>query len=210
MKVTSLLAFSWGCQVAHSLSTPSSFQARTAPFLGKNQWTMRVGKGNGKGEGGMLRNNKILRQNEDRKNSFKDPSKVFIGNLHWNTTKSDLTELCGRFGDVAHVKVIMNHYTGNSKGIAFVKYCDPVSATSALSTLDGYEFPAGSGRKLVCDNVEEKEKVKLKKGKAAQAQRAAAKLAEKHEKSAVFDIESAISSQEETALLSELGSTSWE
>ena len=49
-----------------------------------------------------------------------------------------------------------------------MKFCDPISSTAALSSLDGVVF---QGRKIVCDNVEEKEKVKKKKGKRAQALR---------------------------------------
>jgi RNA recognition motif-containing protein len=126
---------------------------------------MRIGKGNGKGSGGMLTGNSILVKNAARKESLKDPNKIFVGNMHWNTTKADLMALGSKFGSVAHVKVVMNHYTKLSKGFGFIRFCDPISATSALSSLPGTEL---HGRALRCDNVEEKEKPKKKKGKSAQ------------------------------------------
>lgn len=89
---------------------------------------------------------------------------MFLGNLNWNVTASELKTMCRRFGDVAHVKVVKNHYTGNSKGIAFVRFCDPISATAALTTLHGQEL---YGRLIVCDNVEEKPKLTKKQRKLA-------------------------------------------
>jgi RNA recognition motif-containing protein len=108
--------------------------------------------------------NSIFVSDAARKKSLHDPNKVFLGNLNWNVTALELKTLCRRFGDVAHVKVVKNHYTGNSKGIAFVRFCDPISATAALTTLNGLEL---YGRLIVCDNVEEKPKLTKKQRKLA-------------------------------------------
>ena len=112
-----------------------------------------------------LKGNSVFASDAARKSSLVDPNKVFLGNLNWNVTAPELKELCKRFGDVAHVKVVKNHYTGRSNGIAFVRFCDPISATAALTTLNGYEL---HGRLLVCDNVEEKPKLTKKQRKLAE------------------------------------------
>lgn len=109
--------------------------------------------------------NSVFASDAARKSSLVDPNKVFLGNLNWNVTAAELKEICKRFGDVAHVKVVKNHYTGRSKGIAFVRFCDPISATAALTTLNGYEL---YGRLVVCDNVEEKPKLTKKQRKLAE------------------------------------------
>lgn len=132
---------------------------------------MKVGTGNGKGNGGMLKTNSIMVNNLQRRNTLKDPNKVFIGGLNNNTTKADLRELCKNYGDVVHVKLVMNYYTKpnctkKSKGYAFVRYCDPIGAAAALSSMTGTML---DGNALVCDSVEEKENVKKKKGKKASA-----------------------------------------
>jgi len=112
-----------------------------------------------------LKGNSVFASDAARKSSLVDPNKVFLGNLNWNVTAVELKEICKRFGDVAHVKVVKNHYTGRSKGIAFVRFCDPISATAALTTLNGYEL---YGRVVVCDNVEEKPKLTKKQRKLAE------------------------------------------
>ena len=76
---------------------------------------MRVGKGNGKRSGGMNTGNSIMRENQRRRAELKDPSKIFIGNLAWNTTKDELTSVCKSHGDVAHVKIVRDHFTQKSK-----------------------------------------------------------------------------------------------
>jgi len=76
---------------------------------------MRIGKGNSKGMGGMTKGNSIMVNNLVRQKAFKDPNKIFVGNLNFTTTTDDLKNLCKQYGEVAHVKLVKNHYTGNSK-----------------------------------------------------------------------------------------------
>ena len=50
--------------------------------------------------------------------------------------------------------------TFSLQGFGFVRFCNPISASSALSALPGTII---NGRPVVCDNVEEKEKAKKRK-----------------------------------------------
>jgi len=120
--------------------------------------SMKVRNGNGKS--GMQ--NSVLNNNRLRLKQFTDPNKVFIGNLNYNATSDDVRSHCGKFGDVAHVKLITSHVTGKPKGFGFVRFCETISATSALSSLDGTEL---LGRKIICDNANEIIKVRQRKGR---------------------------------------------
>eukprot|EP00622_Pseudochattonella_farcimen_P003741 FR738980.1.p1 GENE.FR738980.1~~FR738980.1.p1 ORF type:complete len:196 (+),score=8.80 FR738980.1:84-590(+) len=84
--------------------------------------------------------NKIMEANRLRIQAFEDPNKLFVGNLAWNTTKQELQAFCETIGPVSHVKIVKNRYTGLPKGYAFVRYCMPISATSALDILNDAEL----------------------------------------------------------------------
>ena len=88
---------------------------RARSGVGHIPLVMRVGKGNGKLSGGMRSGNSIMRENKRRRSELKDPAKIFVGNLAWNTSKEELTALCRSYGDVAHVKIVRDHFTRKSK-----------------------------------------------------------------------------------------------
>jgi RNA recognition motif-containing protein len=44
------------------------------------------------------------------------PSKLYVGNLAYSVSKSDLEELFSKIGQVQSVAVIMDKFTGQSKG----------------------------------------------------------------------------------------------
>ena len=48
-------------------------------------------------------------------------TKLFVGNLSFNTTSDDLVALCGEFGSVASAQIVTDRETGRSRGFAFVK-----------------------------------------------------------------------------------------
>ena len=47
--------------------------------------------------------------------------KIFVGNLSWKATEDVLRPLFEAYGTVVSVKVIVDQYTGKSKGFAFVE-----------------------------------------------------------------------------------------
>ena len=94
--------------------TSRRMMRRSVP-LAISTLSMRVGKGNSKRGGGMVTGNSIMRENRRRRAELKDPSKIFVGNLAWNTTREDLFDFCSSYGDVAHVKILRNPITKKSK-----------------------------------------------------------------------------------------------
>jgi hypothetical protein len=47
--------------------------------------------------------------------------KLFIGSLPFNNSESELSKLCRPFGDVVSVKLVIDQFTGKSKGLCFVE-----------------------------------------------------------------------------------------
>lgn len=71
-------------------------------------------------------------------------TKLYVGNLSYQTTSDDLRESFASFGDIAELKLITDRDTGRSKGFAFVTYETNEAAEAALSlndtTLDGRQI----------------------------------------------------------------------
>jgi cold-inducible RNA-binding protein len=66
-------------------------------------------------------------------------SKVFVRNLPWAMTESDLSEHLGNLGlSFGSVKVISDRDTGRSRGFAFVELATEAEASMAIKMLSGY------------------------------------------------------------------------
>lgn len=72
-------------------------------------------------------------------------SKVFVGNLSFNTTKDELEALFAPMGEIAEVFVPVDRDSGRPRGFAFVTFATGESATEAIQKLDGAEL---GGRNL--------------------------------------------------------------
>lgn len=70
--------------------------------------------------------------------------KIYVGNLSYDTTGEDLSELFGKFGQIAEVKLITDRDTGRSKGFAFITFAQDEPLEDALA-LNGTEY---QGRRL--------------------------------------------------------------
>jgi RNA recognition motif-containing protein len=70
---------------------------------------------------------------------------LFVGNLSFQTTESDLAALFKGFGDVARVHVSTDRETGRARGFAFVEMPNDEEAAKAIAGLNGKEF---GGRNL--------------------------------------------------------------
>lgn len=65
---------------------------------------------------------------------------LYIGNLNYRTSESDLKDLFERNGiKVENINIIQDRYTGRSKGFAFIDVNDS-DVEKAISTLNGYNF----------------------------------------------------------------------
>ena len=77
-------------------------------------------------------------------------TKLYIGNLSYETNEDGLKELFGQAGAVASASVILDRMTGRSRGFGFVEMADDAGAAKAVETFNGYEL---EGRKLVVNEA---------------------------------------------------------
>ena len=64
---------------------------------------------------------------------------IFIGNLSFYTSESDLQELFARYGRVQQVSIITDRDTGRSRGFGFVEMLNAEEADRAIAALNGSE-----------------------------------------------------------------------
>ena len=65
---------------------------------------------------------------------------IYVGNLDYEVKDYDLAELFEEFGSVRSSKVIMDKFTGRSKGFGFVEMEDHDEASNAISKLNGVNY----------------------------------------------------------------------
>jgi len=75
--------------------------------------------------------------------SFADASEgqqksLFVGNLPWEATESDITEFFSKHGSVTSVKLMKDNQTGRPRGFAFVVFNGDIH--KAVAELDGTEL----------------------------------------------------------------------
>src|SRR5271156_6715489 len=70
---------------------------------------------------------------------------LFVGNMSFQTTEGELSELFKAFGQVARVHIAMDRETGRSRGFAFVEMPNDAEAAKAIAGLDGKDV---GGRNL--------------------------------------------------------------
>ena len=61
---------------------------------------------------------------------------IHVSNLSFNVTDEDLKDFFAEYGEVTSAKVIMDKYTGKSRGFGFVEMPDDEAAKKAISELD--------------------------------------------------------------------------
>ena len=81
-------------------------------------------------------------------------SKLYVGNLSYNVTNSDLEQLCAQHGTVQSAEVIQDRDTGRSKGFGFVQMGNDGEAQAAISALNGREH---DGRNLTVNEAKPRE-----------------------------------------------------
>ena len=81
-------------------------------------------------------------------------SKLYVGNLSYNVTSSDLEQLCGAHGTVQSAEVIQDRDTGRSKGFGFVQMGSDAEAQAAIAALNGQDQ---DGRALTVNEAKPRE-----------------------------------------------------
>jgi cold-inducible RNA-binding protein len=67
-------------------------------------------------------------------------SRLFVGNLSYRTLESDLQDYFGQAGVVTSCNLMLDKYTGKSRGFAFVEYATSDEANRAVEMFHGKEF----------------------------------------------------------------------
>ena len=81
-------------------------------------------------------------------------SKLYVGNLSYNTTSSDLEQMFSQHGTVQSAEVISDRDSGRSKGFGFVQMRSDEEAQAAIAALNGQEQ---DGRTLTVNEAKPRE-----------------------------------------------------
>ena len=81
-------------------------------------------------------------------------TKLYVGNLSFDTTIQDLENMFGEIGTVESSNIIEDRETGRSRGFAFVEMSSKEEAQTAISTLNGKEV---NGRALTVNEAKPRE-----------------------------------------------------
>lgn len=65
---------------------------------------------------------------------------IYVGNLSFDTSSSQLESLFANHGEVTGAQVITDRDTGRSRGFGFVEMADSEAAQNAISAIDGSDF----------------------------------------------------------------------
>src|SRR5687768_13121194 len=78
---------------------------------------------------------------------------IYVGNLSFKTSEGQLQELFEDQGKVSAVKIIMDQFSGQSKGFGFVEMDNDSEANAALENLNGTEL---DGKQLTVNEARPK------------------------------------------------------
>jgi RNA recognition motif-containing protein len=80
--------------------------------------------------------------------------KLYVGNLSYNVSESDLEALFAPFGTVESAQIIIDRETHRSKGFGFVEMSTDAEAQNAIQGLNGHEH---EGRSLTVNEAKPRE-----------------------------------------------------
>jgi len=81
--------------------------------------------------------------------------KLYVGNLSFNTSNQDLTELFGTIGTVESANIIEDRETGRSRGFGFVEMANQADGEKAIAEFNGKEI---DGRSLKVNEAKPQER----------------------------------------------------
>ncbi len=81
-------------------------------------------------------------------------TKLFVGNLSFNTTQNQLQDAFSQHGVVVEVALMLDRETGRSRGFAFVTMDTVESAQAAIQAMSGAQL---DGRSLTVNEAKPKE-----------------------------------------------------
>lgn len=81
-------------------------------------------------------------------------SKIYVGNLSYDTKEADLEAFFTKYGELSEVKLIQDSNTGRSKGFAFITFENQKDAEASLEAND----TELQGRKIRVNIAEDKKR----------------------------------------------------
>jgi RNA recognition motif-containing protein len=81
-------------------------------------------------------------------------TKLYVGNLSFNTTENELQELFSQAGTVQEVTLMQDKFTGKSRGFAFITMGSDEEAQNAISKFNGQTV---EGRPLTVNEARPRE-----------------------------------------------------
>ena len=81
-------------------------------------------------------------------------TRLFVGNLSFNTTEGDILDLFKQAGNVTTCNLIVDKFTNKSRGFAFVEMGTQEEATKAIADMNGKEL---DGRALTVNEAKPRE-----------------------------------------------------
>lgn len=79
---------------------------------------------------------------------------IYVGNLPYSTTEDALRDLFSQHGNVSTVKMIIDKFSGKSKGFAFVEMTNDDEASAAIEALHGQQM---DGRTIIVNQARARE-----------------------------------------------------
>ncbi len=80
--------------------------------------------------------------------------KLYVGNLSFQTTESQLRDMFAAHGEVASAALVMDRETGRPRGFGFVEFRDDTAAKAAIGALNGKNV---DGRDLTVNEAKPRE-----------------------------------------------------
>src|SRR6185436_18250893 len=69
-----------------------------------------------------------------------NPTRLFVGNLSYQTMENDLQDYFSQAGAVTSVSLMLDKMTGKSRGFAFIEFANQDEATKAIEQFHNKEF----------------------------------------------------------------------
>ena len=85
---------------------------------------------------------------------------IYVGQLPYNVDENELKEMFSEFGEIASINLIMDHYSGRSKGFGFIDMPNNSEADTAIKALNKTML---KGREIKVNQVQKQKKDKRSK-----------------------------------------------
>jgi RNA recognition motif-containing protein len=87
--------------------------------------------------------------------------KIYVGNMSYEVQEDDLREAFGEFGQVDSVTIIMDKFSGRSKGFGFIEMASKEEGQAAIEGMNGKDL---KGRALNVNEARPQEKTRDGRG----------------------------------------------